>query len=125
MLATFGILPQERPAQPARMIDFYRVVRQEPRITQVPLALLVTRGNGTTALQHVRAVYRAFSAGLYGAGNGLVTPGRSGAFRKWFQEVEVRAQLVVLEWKIYLGIGLWRSLVSRLLGVHWRGDPAK
>jgi hypothetical protein len=36
------------------------------------------------------------STSLYGAGNGLVTAGRSGAFQKWFQEVEVRAQLVVI-----------------------------
>ena len=43
----------------------------------------------------------AAPAGLYCVGNGLVTPGRSSAFRKWFQEVEVRAQLVVVEWKIY------------------------
>ena len=46
-------------------------------------------------------VCRMFSASLYGAGNGLVTPGRFGAPWDWFQEVELRAQLVVLEWKIY------------------------
>ena len=44
-------------------------------------------------------VCRMFSTSLYGAGNGLVTPGHCGAFRDWFQEWEVRAQLVVLEWK--------------------------
>jgi hypothetical protein len=38
-----------------------------------------------------------FSTDLYGAGNGLVTAGRFGAFQDWFQEVEVRAQLLVLE----------------------------
>jgi hypothetical protein len=59
--------------------------------------VLVTRGNATIAFQHVGVVYRAFSTGLYGAGNGLVTPGRFGAPWDWFQEVEVRAQLVVLE----------------------------
>ena len=42
-----------------------------------------------------------FSTSLYVPGNGLVTAGRSGAFQDRFQEVEVRAQLVVLEWKIY------------------------
>jgi len=81
------------------MIGVYQAIRQDPLIKQVPLALLVTRGNATTTLQHVRAVYRAFSTGLYGPGNGLVTPGRFGAPGDWFQEVEVRAQLVVLEWK--------------------------
>jgi hypothetical protein len=83
------------------MIGVYQAIRQDPLIKQVPLALLVTRGNATTTLQHVRAVYRAFSTGLYGPGNGLVTPGRFGAPGDWFQEVEVRAQPVVLEWKIY------------------------
>ena len=87
--------------QPARIIGFFHVIRQEPRITQVPLALLVTRGNASSALLCLRAVCRMFSASLYVPGNGLVTQGRSGAFRRWFQEVEVRAQLVVLEWKIY------------------------
>ena len=62
---------------------------------------MVTRGNATIALWLLRTVCRMFSIGLYGAGNGLVTPGRSGALREWFQEVEVRAQLVVVEWKIY------------------------
>ena len=93
-----GVLPQFRTA---RMIGFGRAVRQGPRIRQVPLALLVTRGNATTALLCLRAVCRVFSASLYCVGNGLVTGGRDGTFRDWFQEVEVRAQLVVLKWEIY------------------------
>ena len=73
------------------MIGFYQAIRQDPLITQVPLALLVTRGNASTALPHLRVVCRMFSAGLYCVGNGLVTGGRSGAPWDWFQEVEVRA----------------------------------
>jgi hypothetical protein len=38
------------------MIGFYQAIRQDPLITQVPLALLVTRGNGTTALFCLRVV---------------------------------------------------------------------
>jgi hypothetical protein len=42
-------------------------------------------------------VCRPLPTGLYVLGNGLVTAGRFGVFREWFQEVEVRAQLVVVE----------------------------
>ena len=57
---------------------------------------------GTGALRtYSRKVYRVFPAGLsaslYCVGNALVTPGRSGAFREWSQEVEPRAETLVLK----------------------------
>ena len=86
--------------------------------------VLVTRGNASTALLCLRAFYRMFSAGLYCVGNALVTAGRSGAFQDRFQEVEVRAQLVVLEWKIYFQS---RAVAKPAIALAWgaRGPEFK